>query len=90
MASALSWRCVLQEGLTMGTVIHKSMAVFVLSLFFAGQGYGGFPASVNSGSEIMTNGTHVAALSLGYLAGFISNPTAKNSVGYFNEAVAAY
>jgi hypothetical protein len=38
----------------------------------------------------MTNGTHVAALSLGYLAGFISNPTAKNSVGYFNEAAAAY
>lgn len=59
-------------------------------LFVTSQSYGGFPASINCGSEIMTEGVHVAQVSLGYLTGFISNAAAQNSIGFFDNADAAY
>ena len=61
-----------------------------MSLFITGAGFCGFPASINCGSESMTDGLHVAELSLGFFAGFMSNSTGQNSVGFFDGGDAAY
>ena len=66
------------------------VAVLSVSVLAAGPSYGGFPASINCGSETMTDGARVAQVSLGYFAGFMSSSLAQTSVGFFDEADAAY
>ena len=68
----------------------KKFVLFFVSLLTAGGGFCGFPVSINCGSEIMTDGAHVAQVSLGFFAGFISNAAAQNSIGFFDNADAAY
>ena len=63
---------------------------FSVLVFFARVGACSFPASINCGSEVMTEGVHVAQVSLGYLTGFMSNAAVQNSVGFFDNADAAY
>ena len=68
----------------------RKFLLLSIFLLMARSGSCGFPASINCGSEIMTDGTHIAHVSLGYFAGFMSNAIVQNSVGFFGNADLAY